>query len=715
MRGFPALLLILMLSSAALAATTTRLGRIVDEAGKPLEGAVISDGQQSVFSAPDGTFYIYTASDSLSVQRLGYFPRRVAFRDLVSPVVLHKEPILLPKVVVSETAQDLIWSAADRVLLAVDPDRHYYSAGELLGSSASAHSNDLRLKGESQSISLLGNLPRHSLILLDGVPLNPDGQGFDLSLLEPQDIESVDIIRNNASVYGGSSAIGGLVRVKTRKAEGQSRASLSLGSELGSFGYARNSLSYSVAKTAWDFRFSLSNLNTDNDFRYKVPSWWAADSSAIRRNNAKRQNSLALSLGRNAGSGRLCFQTEYISFHRQLPGTVNFLEVYRNAYLKGSTSRNRLSCEGKWRGWEPQGVLWLNLDSTLYDNTQATLPVFLSKYRQRMLDLGLRGMLTREYPLSRHLSMPVGATAEAGLKRYQNLNLLASGADLDQRAGFANASLKAALKYDRDTISGFCSGAMRYDWQDPDDALSWRLEGSLRHYGWVQSTLGATWGTSFSLPSPYDLYWKGDSQAIGNPDLKSETSRGWQAWLENKLGAFSLKAAWHHNSIDRLIQWRQIQLWGNVWKPLNIGRARIRNLELEARLEPLDWLSLSAGGLYTQALDLSAAPPDAAPQLMYTPKTSYTLAADISWKSLRCWSRYSFTGEQYATPDNLAAPLDSYGLLDFGATLDLNLQGWILSPQINIHNVLNSRYEVYAYVPQPGIALYGGVTLSRKE
>jgi len=149
------------------------------------------------------------------------------------------------------------------------------------------HSNDVQLPGETQNISILGNLARHSLIILDGVPLNPDGNSYDLSLLDANNIESVEIIKNNVSVYGGSSAIGGMVMITTKKGLKQTGKEFSLNTELGSFGYAQNSLSFTLNQPSNIFRINLSNLSTDNDFRYKVPEWWSPDSTAIRSNNAK--------------------------------------------------------------------------------------------------------------------------------------------------------------------------------------------------------------------------------------------------------------------------------------------------------------------------------------------------------------------------------------------------------------------------------------------
>ncbi|MGC9361346.1 MAG: TonB-dependent receptor, partial [Candidatus Syntrophosphaera sp.] len=529
----------------------------MDESGRPIAGAVVSDGHNRVFSAEDGTFYFYTAADSILVQRLGYLPRRVAFRVIAKPIVLKAEPVTLPKVTVTQSARDLLAMPPDRISLPIDPDRHYYSAGEIISSTPSASTGGVRLAGESQGISILGNLSRHTLVLLDGIPLNPDGASYDISLLEAGEIESIELIKNNASVYGGSSAIGGIVSITTKKGAHQSGEKFALSTEAGSFGYAKNTFTFETAWETWKLRLHLANLDTDNDFPYRMPDWWSADSTATRENNAKRQNSISASFSIRVNKARILLRSDLSSFRRGLPGTVNFLEVYRNAFLEGSAGRNQITVDSDFLGCEASTLLWLNLDRTLYDNTRAPLTVYLSKYRQTMRDLGLRGSLGKELTFGSRISFTAGFAGEAGTRHYVNSDLLGAQADLDHYSRFANASLKGGLKLDLDDMIWDSSAAGRYDYGNREENFSWRLESSLRRVGRIETTLGATLGTSFSLPSPYDLYWRGDSQALGNPDLESESSRGWQFWLQNRLEPFSLKAAFHHNEIENLIQWRQ--------------------------------------------------------------------------------------------------------------------------------------------------------------
>jgi len=709
------ILILLLLISSTLCAGIIISGVVQDPDGHPIEGAVITDGRDQTLSDAEGNFRLQCSGDSLLVSRPGYQPHSLAVKGFTSPVILQVKPITLPAITISQSALELFDTAADQVKVRLDPDRHYYSAADILGSVSSIGSQDIRLKGEKQAVSILGNLSRHTLIVLDGIPLNPGGESFDLSLLDPGNIESIEVIRNNASVYGGSSAIGGIVRITSKQVPLQTVKDFLLSSELGSFGYARTSLDASTSYPNFGIRLKAGKFNTDNNFRYQLPDWWAPDSTARRLNNAKRQSSFSGSLSTRLRSFRITLRSDYEGFHRQLPGTVNFSEIYRHAYLEGFSNRNQLSFAGSLAGLGNSSQVWFNQDKTLYDNTRAPLPVYVNQYRQKLYYWGLRSSLSREFIPLPGLELTAGLAGEGGGNRYLYRNLLNSGQDIDVKHGFINACGKTGVKLTPSSWQITAAGALRYDHSGNDDNLSWRTEGSITWYGPIDLTLGGTCGTSFALPSPYDLYWKGDSQAIGNPDLNSETSRGWQSWLEVRISRFRLRSGIHENKIRNLIQWRQVQMFGNAWKPMNIGKARIRNLEAEAEFTPVDWLTLESTALLTEALDLSTLSAEEAPRLMYTPWFNFASTLRFSYCGAGLWIRYNFTGKQHSTPDNLGPTIGAYSLWDAGVSWRRSLGDWELAPWLNVRNLLNKRYEVYAYVPQPGIAFYGGLTLHFKD
>jgi outer membrane receptor protein involved in Fe transport len=102
--------------------------------------------------------------------------------------------------------------------------------------------------------------------------LNAEGESYDLSLLDPQNIEKIEIIKNNASVYGGGAAIGGVVMITSRSGRLAQAPQYRAGIEVGSFGYAEARLSFKGNLGALAYRLAMSKFNADNDFKYEPGS-----------------------------------------------------------------------------------------------------------------------------------------------------------------------------------------------------------------------------------------------------------------------------------------------------------------------------------------------------------------------------------------------------------------------------------------------------------
>ena len=93
--------------------------------------------------------------------------------------------------------------------------------------------------GGAASVFLRGANSEHTLILMDGVELNDPispARSFDLAHLMLENVERIEILRGPQSTLYGSDALGGVVNIITRKAQGKSRFHLSsLGGSYSSF------------------------------------------------------------------------------------------------------------------------------------------------------------------------------------------------------------------------------------------------------------------------------------------------------------------------------------------------------------------------------------------------------------------------------------------------------------------------------------------------
>ena len=163
-------------------------------------------------------------------------------------------------------------------------------------------------------------------------------------------------------------------------------------------------------------------------------------------------------------------------------------------------------------------------------------------------------------------------------------------------------------------------------------------------------TLLFSYGTGFTVPSFYSLYWKGDSHAIGNPDLyPEEESQGYQLGLKIEYSHFTFKVNHSFNEIDNLIQWIEVQLQGGIWKPVNIGASQIANYEFEANWEILPKLNLFSKSVISDTKNKTRKG-DGSPssyygkELVYIPEYIINIGMDYCVKNYKIKLDYTKTG-----------------------------------------------------------------------
>jgi len=85
--------------------------------------------------------------------------------------------------------------------------------------------------------------------------------------------------------------------------------------------------------------------------------------------------------------------TDYLLFHRQLPGPLNFADLYYKAFLEGSSLRPQIRFSANFGDFTWQSNNWLIHDNTVYDNTQSLIEGFSQKYSQKNDNYGIKQSL----------------------------------------------------------------------------------------------------------------------------------------------------------------------------------------------------------------------------------------------------------------------------------------------------------------------------------
>lgn len=221
------ILLLLLWNVSLFAQAQQRLslsGKVVDSGGNPITGATLSlEGQdQQVSSQTDGTFSLsYETGNTLRVTSVGYMPFRMMLTgQTVFTVVLQHASEALDEVVVvgygtqrkGEITSSIASVKSEDFTKGAVKDAGQLIQGKVAGLRISTPSGD---PGESSQINLRGlnsiNGSQNPLVIVDGVP-------GDLNTVSPEDIESIDVLKDGsaAAIYG-TRATAGVILVTTRR------------------------------------------------------------------------------------------------------------------------------------------------------------------------------------------------------------------------------------------------------------------------------------------------------------------------------------------------------------------------------------------------------------------------------------------------------------------------------------------------------------------
>lgn len=213
-------------------------GSVTDETGEPLIGATVKvvGASQGTTTDMDGHFQLSLASTAkqLSISYLGYVTQTVPITDGEMNIRLEQDTKSISEVVVIgygvRKKDDLTGSVAS--VISKDFNKGMISSPEELvngkiagvqivnnGGSPTAGAT-IRVRGGASL-----NASNDPLIVLDGVPMevggSVSGSGNFLSLINPNDIESMTVLKDASStaIYG-SRASNGVIIITTKKGTG---------------------------------------------------------------------------------------------------------------------------------------------------------------------------------------------------------------------------------------------------------------------------------------------------------------------------------------------------------------------------------------------------------------------------------------------------------------------------------------------------------------
>lgn len=439
--------------------------------------------------------------------------------------------------------------------------------------------------GQVTSGFMRGTNSNHVLVLRDGVPMNdashPSGAfNFGNTLLG--DIERIEVVRGPVSAIYGTSAIGGVINLITRRAP-TDRQAQPYGEVAGGTNYTARGVA-GVAGTIG---------NTDYGVTGQSLSTRGSNAVAPRfyNNQGERDGLRSAVITARAGVNLGETTPANVLGMTRLDGLVTMRENRFGLDNIPNDDPNYSGDDRNWMGflrsatelfggdWTTGLTLSATEDRRRYTNWRDSLSsdtaddLYRGRRERLAWDNTVRladfGVLA-----ANNLVFGAGAENESAFTRMRQ-GSFRQDVDRSQQNAFAYIGTQHRL-WDRLDITT----ALRQDAPDGfDGATTWRLGGVL-NLPEIASRLRASGGTAYRAPAVFERYGISSFGFRGNPDLRPERSNAWEAGIETDIGTgFTVSALYFESRIRDLIQYT-----ADFSTNQNIARAHIQGAEFG-----LDW------------------------------------------------------------------------------------------------------------------------------
>jgi len=627
--------------------------------------------------------------------------------SLACPVIFAEEPIELDELIVTAGLEPVSVNDLARSVTVITREqieqRQVKYLADLLRDVPGFAVSQAGGPGTQTQIRVRGAESNHLLVLVDGIRANDPASidEFQFQYALTSNVERVEIIRGPQSATWGTDALAGVINIIRRK---EVRTDyLAVNSEYGSFDSTDVGVDGGIARERYQFAGGVSFHDTDGTNISRIGD--ERDASRNANANAMLEFDASESL-------RLAFSGQYIDARSDfddfdfidtgLPVDAGLVVKAQRKYLRGEVRYDPDASP-----WNAHiSVNWLDTDN---DNFLDGVPDSSTAAQSLELRLKASVLMGRAEAQNHRLTFAL----DRDEVDFSQRGIASPFGDPNQNqsyhvTGYAAEYIGQPFHDFTWTLSGrqdeFSAFKDVFTWQL---AASWRLIPTLK--------LRASAGTGSKAPTFTDLYGFYADYFVGNPNLKPETSRGWEAGLETDFGGKgpTLGVAWFNQRLEDEID-------GFVFDPATFlftaknkdGKSRRKGLELTLGGDLGDRLSYLANYTFVDATE--NAPVGISNREVRRPRHMAILSANYAFGAARGNVNLNvhFNGSQL---DNFFPPpyfgleqvrLDSYTVVDLAASWRFN---GTLELVGRISNLFDEDYEEILGFARPGRAVYAGL------
>jgi len=542
-------------------------------------------------------------------------------------------------------------------------------------------------------VRIRGAENNHTLLFIDGIRANDPATGdfARFELLNADLASRVEVVRGPQSALWGSQAIGGVVAVNgTADSPGYAASA-----QAGSFATLRGSGYGALTSSAYSIAAALGWQRADGIDSFGAPG---GDKDGYRNLSGRVRATTRVSSSLELGASAIAL-TGRAEFDGYSPITFERTDTLDN-------SRNRLVAGRVWAAFGGETAPWsghigISALSSSNRNYLVDNPVNRTSGTRQTID----AQIERQF-LSGKLEQRFILAADAERETFEARDVIYAGAT-DQDRDRSHHALTAEWRGTRGGLSGDL--AVRHDMFNRfNDATTVRA--SLLAEVGSGFALAGSYAQGIAQPTFFDLYGFFPGDFVGNPDLKPESSRGFEGSLRFRRAKLAASlTAFRQRLHDEIVDNATFTSVVN-----SEGVSRRWGIEAELAWQPLPDLRLTADYAYLEASQPSGIINERLEE-QRRPKHSGSIAADGSFGRWSYGASLAFVGAHLDREEVFpfgVVRLDPYWLA--GARL-----AYAASPRVQIFargsNLFDARYEDSVGYRTEGRGLFVGIRLADRR
>ncbi len=558
-------------------------------------------------------------------------------------------------------------------------------------------------RGALTQVRVRGAEANHTLVVVDGVPLNQVGDGdTNYADLLVADIERIEVVRGPQSGIWGPNAHAGVIQIITRTGKGLARPELTGNLEIGTRGTFTGAATLRGSHGPWYGAFTVQGYKTDG---YN-----------IARTGTERDGSHALTFTGKVGVDL----SDWVNIEASFRHVRRYVAYDTGGFPLGAIFQEQVDANNKGRNNITVGriaatfkalddrltqVFSADINHERNKDTADELPSFSSRGDR----IGLRSKTAYTFETPGFLNAK--NTIVGGIEHIRETYRYLDAFNTEWVEGRSRERTGLYGELISDLPSGLTlSGAIRQDWNSYfADAFTWRLTAAQR-FETSGTRLHASIGRGVTNPTFFEQYGYTPAFFIGNPNIKPESSLGWDIGIEQKFfgGLLTADLTYFRANLRDEITTVFVGFSSTVVNATT--RTERQGIELTLTANPAPWLSIGGTYTYVDAEDATGK------EVLRRPKHMASLDATVRFNDqLRLAASLVYNGGvrdvRFQGPPFYASEdvfLKAYTLVRAKLSYDINA---MTTAYVRAENLFGQKFEpLYGY-RGPGFAAYAGLNV----